>query len=109
MRKDDVLELTKSISNKIIRLTLKQWFHIIESHDYMAGNMDRVLETVNSPDCIVKSSRGELIALKHYAKTNITEKDCVVIYKENEDGFVITSFLTSKPETIEKRGAIWQK
>ena len=109
MQKSDILEITKSISNKAIRLTFKQWFHIIESHDYMAGNMDKVLETVNSPDCIAKGSREELIALKHYSETNITEKDCVVVYKENKDGFIITSFLTSKPEIIKKRGVIWQK
>jgi len=29
------------------------------------------METVNLPDCIVKGLKGELIALKHYSKTNI--------------------------------------
>jgi hypothetical protein len=53
-----------------------------------------------------------LIALKHYPKTNITEKDAAVVYKElseNSDGFVITAFLTSKPQKILKRGILWQK
>ena len=109
MNEEDVLEITKSASGKIIRLTYKQWFHIVESHDYMAGNISNILETVNSPDCIVKGFKGELIALKYYPKTNLGEKHCVVIYKENRDGFIITVFFTSRPETIKKRGVIWQK
>lgn len=109
MNKEEVLEITKSVSGKIIRLTYKQWFHIVESHDYMAGNISNILETVNSPDCIVKGFKGEFIALKYYSKTNLDEKHCVVIYKENRDGFIITAFFTSRPETIKKRGVIWQK
>ncbi len=105
----ETIETTKSVSSKVIRLTMKQWIHIVESHDYMAGNMPKVMETVNLPDCIVKGFKGELIALKHYSKTNIKKKHCVVVYKENRDGFIITAFFTSKPETIRKRGVIWQK
>lgn len=109
MIRDDIIATTKSISGKSISLTLKQWFHIIESHDYMSGNTDKILETVNSPDYIVKGFKEELIALKYYLKTKLGEKHCVVIYKENEDGFIITAFLTSKPEKLLKRGVIWQK
>ena len=109
MRRDDTLEVTKSVSGKVIRLTFKQWFHIVESHDYMAGNISNILETVNSPDYIVKGSKDELIALKHYFKTNLGEKNCVVVYRENRDGFIITAFFTSRPETIKKRGVLWQK
>ena len=109
MIRDDVVATTKSISGKNISLTLKQWFHIIESHDYMSGNTDKILETVNSPDYIVEGFKGELIALKHYLKTKLGEKHCVVIYKENKDGFIITAFFTSKHEKILKRGVIWQK
>jgi hypothetical protein len=109
MQKEEVLETTRSVSGKIIRLTGKQWLHIIESHDYLAGNMSKVMETVNSPDYIVKGLKDELIALKYYAQTNITNKHCVVVYKENKDGFIITAFFTSKPQTIRKGGVTWQK
>jgi len=106
----DIIDVTRSVSGKLIRLTAKQWVHIVESHDYMAGNMDKVLETVYSPDFIVRGSRGELIALKHYPETNISEKYCVVVYREFEsDGFIITAFFTSKPETIKRRGIIWRR
>lgn len=109
MIRDDVIAATRSISGKNISRTLKQWFHIIESHDYMSGNTAKILETVNSPDYIVKGFKGELIALKHYFKTKLGEKYCVVIFKENENGFIITAFFTSKHEKILKRGVMWQK
>jgi hypothetical protein len=109
MIRDDVIAKTKSVSGKNINLTLKQWFHIIESHDYMSGNTDKIMETANLPDVIVKGFKEELIALKHYLKTKLGEKHCVVIYKENEDGFIITAFFTSKYEKLLKRGVIWQK
>jgi len=58
----------------------------------------------------VEGLRGELIALKHYAETNISEKHSVVVYREQErEGFIITAFFTSKPETIKRRGILWQK
>ncbi|MEK6646985.1 MAG: hypothetical protein AABY84_09965, partial [Candidatus Firestonebacteria bacterium] len=74
----------------------------------MAGNISNILETVNCPDCIVDGFKGELIALKFYANTNLGEKYCVVVYKENRDSFIITAFFTSKPETI-KEGGVWWK
>lgn len=69
-----------------------------------------VLETIADPDFIVKGSKDEVIALKHYNKTSISEKDVVVIYKEaEEDGFVITAFMTSKKEKLLGKGIIWRK
>ena len=65
-----------------IRLTYKQWSHITENHDYMAGCIDMVLETIAEPDLIVKGWTDELIALKHYPKTVISRKDAIVISKE---------------------------
>ena len=93
-----------------IRITYKQWAHIVDSHDYMSGNLDLVLETIESPDFLVGGWTDEVIALKHYKKTNITEKYVIVIYAERgQDGFVITSFMTSKAEKIMKRGIIWKR
>ena len=98
MIRDDLIATTKSISDKNISLTLKLWFHIIESPDYMSGNTDKILKPVNSPDYVVKGLKEELIALKHYLKTKLREKYCVLIYKENEEGFIIIAFFTSKCE-----------
>jgi len=90
----------------LIKLTHKQWAHILESHDYMAGNLDLVFESIEDPDFIVEGWTNELIALKHYKKTSISEKYVVVVYKEGKDGFIITAFMTSKQDKILKRGVI---
>jgi hypothetical protein len=75
----------------------------------MAGNLDLVFESLENPDFIVEGWTNELIALKHYQKTSISEKYVVVDYKEGKDGFIITAFMTSKHDKILKRGVIWKK
>ena len=104
----ETLATARSINGKEIRLTFRQWAHIVESHDYMAGNLERIMETVGAPDCVVDGTRREVIVLRHYEKTNISEKNSVVVYKE-DDGFVITAFFTSRPETITRRGVLWKR
>jgi hypothetical protein len=97
-------------TGKEIRLTAERWSHIVESHDYMAGNQDLVFETIEDPDIMVSPGDNEFIAIKHYAKTSISEKHVVIIYKEDEkEGFVITAFMTSKAEKIFKKGSVWKK
>ena len=99
-----------SKNGKEIRLSEERWCHIVESHDYMAGNQDIIFETLESPDIIVEGRMEEFIALKYYAKTSISEKHAVVIYKEQDnEGFVITTFMTSRPESIMKKGVVWKK
>ncbi len=70
-----------SKSGKEIRLTAEMWSHIVESHDYMAGNQDMVFETLDIPDIIVSSGKNEFIAIKHYIKTSISEKHVIPIFE----------------------------
>ena len=106
----DVLASVGSVMDHTIRLTYHQWVHITESHDYMVGNREKVLETIADPDQLVTGDRGATIALRHYATTSITEKTCVVIYRDEEDGFIITAFLTSRPDkVIRRRQSIWKR
>jgi len=61
-----VLGSVFSKNGKNIRLTSERWSHIVESHDYMAGNQDIMLETVENPDLIVDGivkSRKSLTAV----------------------------------------------
>ena len=94
--------------NKVkIRLTEERWFHITESHDYMSGLSDSVLESINEPEEIIEGYEGEKIAIKRF-----NNKHIVVMYKETDvvDGFVITAFLTSDIEKVRKdRNIIWKK
>lgn len=73
------LNVVVSKNGKPVRVTHERWAHIVEAHDYMAGNIDLVLETIADPDYIVKGSKDEVIAIRHYRKTSISEKDVVVV------------------------------
>ena len=89
-----------------IRLTEERWFHIVETHDEMAGRYDEVLSAIEEPDYIIQGYRDAIVALKTIGKN----KFMAVIYKEisKKDGFVITAFLTSKVR-IEKEVVLWEK
>jgi hypothetical protein len=110
MSNSGILVTVDSYSKVPIRITYQQWAHVIENHDYMAGCLEFVLETLGEPDFIVNGWERELIALKAYPKTPISKKSVAVIFKELEnEGFMITAFMTSKPEKILKRGILWQR
>jgi hypothetical protein len=89
-----------------VRLTEERWFHIVETHDEMAGHYDEVISAIEVPDYIIQGYRDALVALKSIGR----KKFIVVVYKEvgKKDGFVITAFLTSKVR-IEKEVILWQK
>ena len=91
--------ITSTLRHKI-RLPLERWAHILESHDYMAGCVGIVVETVSYPDQLIESE-WEHYALKSYDSTPDGKKTCVVIYKDIVDGFIITALLTSKPEQLQ--------
>lgn len=87
-----------------IRLTDERWSHIIEEHCELAGMQTDILETIANPDFIVLGKFNELLACKKY-KDN---KYIVAVYKEEKkDGFIITSFLTSRLKSLKKRKQIW--
>lgn len=107
------MELLATVNSKRgipLRLTHERWSHIVESHDYMAGHLDLVVETLSDPDYVVAGVQGELLALKRYDRTVIGPKHMVVVYREREeDGFIVTAFMTSKADKLIKRGLQWQK
>lgn len=74
----------------------------------MKEQKDKVLETIANPDIIQQGDYGELLAIKLFENTPLTEKYLVVLYKEisKEDGFVITAYFTRKP--LERRAIIWK-
>jgi len=96
-----------SKNNVKIRLPEERWFHITESHDYLSGLSDSVLEVINNPEIILQGDKNELIAIKRF-----NNKHLVVIYREvnTEDGFIITAFITSQINKVKKdKKIIWKK
>ncbi|MBI1877663.1 MAG: hypothetical protein HYR94_05435 [Chloroflexi bacterium] len=107
---DDVILKVISVQGHTIRITPQQWAHITEAHDYMAGNLDKVTETLAEPLQVIQGRLGECLALRDYEHTNISRKTTVVIYRDEPDGFVITAYFTSKQEKTERKGVrIWPK
>ncbi|MFQ6031300.1 MAG: hypothetical protein ACE5K2_00135 [Candidatus Zixiibacteriota bacterium] len=99
---------TYSVNNIPIRLTDERWTHIVENHDDMAGYYFDVLETVTNPTWVLEGDEDELWAVKLISK----RKAYLVIYKElkeQNDGFIITAFITTKIQKLLKRRIIWQQ
>lgn len=100
--------ITYSVDNIPIRLTNERWTHIVENHDDMAGYYFDVLETVSNPTWVLKGDEDELWAVKLISK----RKAFLVIYKElkeQNDGFIITAFITTKIRKLHKRRIIWKQ
>ena len=92
-----------------IRFTEERWKHIRERHPEMETQRDRVLETVESPDCIQEGDFGEPLAIRHYPRTPLTTKFLVVAYRETsaEDGFIMTAYFASHPSA--RRLVLWKR
>jgi hypothetical protein len=90
-----------------IRLSDERWVHIVEHHDDLAGHYSDVLEAVGFPDAVFEGDGGEFLAVSRRSGSNYL----VVVYRElsPEDGFVITSFFTSRIRQIERRRLVWKK
>ncbi len=87
-----------------VRLTNERWLHIVENHDDVAGHYDDALDTIENPQWILRGYRGALIAVRALGK----RRYFCVVYKElgQEDGFVITAYITSR---INRRAVVWRE
>ena len=101
------MNTAKSVNEVTIRLPAERWVHISEEHAEMAGYLYDVLETIEQPLIIFEGNAGELIA----AREITAGKYLLVIYREvnDEDGFVITAFLTRRWKQVERRKKLWSR
>jgi hypothetical protein len=97
-------ETVLSRNNVPIRLTDERWVHIIEEHCELAGMRLEVLDVVANPLRILAGGAEELLALRETS----SGRYLVVVYREFEkDGFIITAFLTSKIQSLNRRKQLW--
>jgi len=101
------MDIVKSKNDVSIRLPEDRWFHITEEHSEMAGYYFEVLEAVEQPEVIYEGKADERLAVKEVEK----DKFIVVVYREvsNEDGFIITAFLTRRKRQLERRRKLWPR
>jgi len=100
-------EIFDKFNRKII-LTQIRLGHILKRME-MANEMERIKETLLSPDEIRKSLQNDFIWLyyKHYSTTPVTEKYMVVVAKIlNKEGYLLTAFYTDR---IKKGEIVWKK
>lgn len=87
-----------------IRLTAERWGHIMDEHRELEDLQPAVLETVSDPERVLAGGAGELLAVRLHEPG----KWLVVAYRElDEDGFVITAFLTRRVRSLDRRIQLW--
>lgn len=103
------MKIVRSVNGVPIRLSAERLGHIERRHPEMKGEGDRILEVISDPDMIQTGDGGSLLAVRHYARTPLTEKLCVVVYKEigSTDGFVLTAYFATNLN--ERRHVIWKR
>ena len=101
-----MIENVFSKNNISIRLTDERWSHITEEHCELAGMRPEILETVADPTRILAGNEGELLAVRDVS----SGKHLVVVYREQEeDGFIITAFMTTRSKSLDRRTKLWPK
>ena len=84
-----MLDIVASKNDVPIRLTDERWAH---------------METVVQPGRILAGRGGELLAVREIE----VGKFLVVVYRELEnDGFIITAFLTRNVRSLDRRQQLW--
>ena len=91
---------------RTVRLTDERWAHITEEHCELAGLRLEVLETIANPFRILVGHKDELLASREISPG----KYLVVVYREMQnDGFVVTAFLTKRIKSLDRRVQVWPK
>jgi len=97
-------DVARSKTGISVRLTDERWTHIVEEHSEMAGLRHEVLEAISNPSMILEGGYGEFIAVREVSEG----KYLVVVYREIDDnGFVITSFMTRQKRFLTRRKKLW--
>jgi hypothetical protein len=97
--------IAKSKYGILVRLTDERWEHIITGHCELINCRDKLLEAINEPEALYEGRNGEYLAVKEFNES----KKIIVVYSEliENNGFVITAYITSKIGKIEKLKRIW--
>jgi len=94
-----VIAVVRSRSGVRVRLTAKQWEHIVTARPELGGFRREILEVVESPDEVfeppvrVKPQLHAVKRLECLADVGLS-RNLVVVYREvtRQEGFIITAF-----------------
>ncbi|MCH8994618.1 MAG: hypothetical protein IH959_06565 [Chloroflexi bacterium] len=101
------MDVVTSVRGVPIRLTDERWSHILRSHPEVEPYRSHLLDTIREPDVVLRSVGNALSALRRLTG----ELHLVVIYREvsEQDGFVLTSWMTTRIERLLKRKVLWTR
>jgi hypothetical protein len=88
------VEIAYSVNGVPIRLTEERWEHIVSNKPYMESYLERMLDAIEKPTCVLRGYAGSLVAILSVGRQRYLH----VVYKEvsREDGFIITAFIAQK-------------
>jgi hypothetical protein len=93
------MKIFKDYKGRAIRLTDERLAHILE-HPEMQGMEERIGETLLRPERVLESLSDPQARLYYrmYVATRVGDKHlCVVVRMADNDAFVLTAYLMSKP------------
>ncbi len=99
----------KDNKERDIRLSDERLKHIEDDHPEMVGQIDKISDTLLSPDVIVgsKTDKNAEMFYKRYKSTPVTQKFlCVIVKNLIEDLFIITVYFT---DTVKRGEVLWKK
>jgi len=99
----------EDLFNRNIRLTDERLEHIELDHPEMSGQIDKIAETLQNPEIVIRSRSDSEVELfyRYYSETPVGDKYmCVIVKGRGEDLFIITAYFT---DTMKRGETLWQK
>jgi len=105
MKRGNIYFKAKTPLNKEIRITEEYWNFIISvKHPSMSGKEKEIITTLEDPGFVRRSKKDERVFL--YYRSLDEKYICVVCKHLNEEGFIITTYMTDRVKEGEE---IWRR
>jgi phage-Barnase-EndoU-ColicinE5/D-RelE like nuclease2 len=108
-KKDRPMQRFEDNLGRLIRLSDERLDHLESQHPEMAGQLERIVNTLAEPDRIIQSRTDASVELfyKYYARTPVTMKFLrIVVKKSMDDNFIVTAYYT---DSVKKGEPVWEK
>ncbi|MBS3092495.1 hypothetical protein J4466_03685 [Candidatus Pacearchaeota archaeon] len=94
---ENILEVIDKTKRRI-RLTEKQWRHIMKKHPSLTGYLKEIEETLKYPDKITSYSNDVNVRYyyKHFKNVKLNKYLLTIVKYLNGDGFVISVYFINK-------------
>jgi len=91
-----------TFNGRVLKLMDEGWKHICTVHPEMQGELEKVNQTMKSPDLIKQGNRADTFMFYKFFPKHLV----LIIKYLNTEGFVITGYFT---ERIRKGEILWKR